>query len=198
MSAPGSAAGSPHYDRDFLLSPTKRNEMMELWEVEKFGTDSFGDPDYVSIYGMRPAEWYARGGTTCSHNPGGGTRSVGRGDRRGCRALGHLCAEECRLRRTRPICRLLQWPLLGPSSCSPMPKLVASNGIPNGFQADLGQFVAARFSNRVDPRRLPRADRQEPLQHHLVAFLGPPWADGLDPVHGLDLSRTRPPINPGL
>ena len=61
MSAPGSAAGSPHYDRDFLLSPTKRNEMMELWEVEKFGTDSFGDPDYVSIYGMRPAEWYARG-----------------------------------------------------------------------------------------------------------------------------------------
>ena len=34
---------------------------MELWEVQKFGTDSFGDPDYVSIYGMKPAEWYARG-----------------------------------------------------------------------------------------------------------------------------------------
>jgi hypothetical protein len=52
---------TPHYDRDFLLSPGKRNQMMALWEVEKFGTDSFGDPDYVSIYGMRPAEWYARG-----------------------------------------------------------------------------------------------------------------------------------------
>ena len=51
----------PHYDRDFLLSPGKRNQVMALWEVEKFGTDSFGDPDYVSIYSMRPAEWYARG-----------------------------------------------------------------------------------------------------------------------------------------
>ena len=51
----------PHYDRDFLLSPEKRNQLLELWEVEKFGTDSFGDADYVSIYGMRPAQWYARG-----------------------------------------------------------------------------------------------------------------------------------------
>ena len=59
-SAPGTE--TPHYDRDFLLSPGKRNQVMALWEVEKFGTDSFGDPDYVSIYDMRPAEWYARGG----------------------------------------------------------------------------------------------------------------------------------------
>jgi hypothetical protein len=43
---------APHYDRDFLLSPAKRNQLMELWEVEKFGTDSFGDLNYVSIYGM--------------------------------------------------------------------------------------------------------------------------------------------------
>ena len=58
-SEPGT--GTQHYDRNFLLSPGKRNQEMALWEVEKFGTDSFGDPDYVSIYGMRPAEWYARG-----------------------------------------------------------------------------------------------------------------------------------------
>src|SRR5215831_29347 len=58
-SEPG--AGTPHYDRDFLLSAGKRNQVMGLWEVEKFGTDGFGDPDYVAIYGMRPAQWYARG-----------------------------------------------------------------------------------------------------------------------------------------
>jgi hypothetical protein len=58
-SEPGT--GPPHYDRDFLLSPGKRNQVMALWEVEKFGTDSFGDPDYVSIYGMQPADWYTRG-----------------------------------------------------------------------------------------------------------------------------------------
>ena len=43
-SAPGTE--TPQYDRDFLLSPGKRNQVMALWEVEKFGTDSFGDPDY--------------------------------------------------------------------------------------------------------------------------------------------------------
>ena len=52
---------SPRYDRDFLLSPGKRNQVIELWEVEKFGRDSFGDPDAVSLYGMTPTQWYARG-----------------------------------------------------------------------------------------------------------------------------------------
>jgi hypothetical protein len=27
------------YDRDFLLSPEKRNQLIELWEVEKYGRD---------------------------------------------------------------------------------------------------------------------------------------------------------------
>jgi hypothetical protein len=53
--------GASHYDRDLLLSPTKRNQIIELWEVEKFGRDSFGDPNAVSLYGMTPAEWHARG-----------------------------------------------------------------------------------------------------------------------------------------
>ena len=54
-------AGIPRYDRDFLLSPAKRNQIVELWEVEKFGRDSFGDPDAVSLYGMTPDQWHARG-----------------------------------------------------------------------------------------------------------------------------------------
>src|SRR5277367_900984 len=51
----------PRYDRDFLLSQAKRNSVVELWEVEKFGRDTFGDPDAVALYGMRPADWYDRG-----------------------------------------------------------------------------------------------------------------------------------------
>ena len=27
------------YGRDFLLSPEKRNQIVELWEVEKYGAD---------------------------------------------------------------------------------------------------------------------------------------------------------------
>src|SRR4051812_920980 len=40
------------YDRSFLLSPDKRNQLMELWEVEQYGRECFSDPNYVSLYGM--------------------------------------------------------------------------------------------------------------------------------------------------
>jgi hypothetical protein len=49
------------YDRDFLLSAHKRNQLIELWEVEKYGRDCFNDPDHVHLYGMAPNEWYERG-----------------------------------------------------------------------------------------------------------------------------------------
>src|SRR5678815_5179179 len=51
----------PIYDRELLLSGPKRNATLELWEVQRYGSDSYGDSDYVSIYGMPPADWYARG-----------------------------------------------------------------------------------------------------------------------------------------
>jgi hypothetical protein len=56
------AEGQGHkYDRAFLLSDDKRNQVVELWEVQQFGLDSFSDPEYVCIYGMSPTEWYRRG-----------------------------------------------------------------------------------------------------------------------------------------
>ena len=51
----------PKYDRGLLLGGAKRNVVLEMWEVERYGVDSYGDPDYVSVYGMRPADWYAKG-----------------------------------------------------------------------------------------------------------------------------------------
>src|SRR3954451_4737470 len=59
MASDASGDGIPHYDRDFLLSPAKRNQIIELWEVEKFGRDSFGDENAVSLYGMTPPQWHA-------------------------------------------------------------------------------------------------------------------------------------------
>ena len=49
------------YDRQLLLYGTKRNAVLALWEVKRYGADSFHDEDYVSIYAMRPDEWYAKG-----------------------------------------------------------------------------------------------------------------------------------------
>jgi len=51
---------APRYDRQLLLGP-KRDEILTLDEVRRYGQDSFGDPDYVCVYGLRPGEWYARG-----------------------------------------------------------------------------------------------------------------------------------------
>src|SRR5271169_3561754 len=51
----------PAYDRQLLLEGAKRNAVLELTEVQRYGSESWGDPDYVCIYGLRPAEWYGRG-----------------------------------------------------------------------------------------------------------------------------------------
>src|ERR1700730_3913119 len=49
------------YDRQLLLHGPKRDAVLELWEVRRYGMDTYGDADYVSVYGLRPADWYARG-----------------------------------------------------------------------------------------------------------------------------------------
>src|SRR5215813_15306163 len=54
-------ASVPRHDRQFLLMGAKRNAVLELQEVERYGIDSYGDADWVSIYGLPPGEWYARG-----------------------------------------------------------------------------------------------------------------------------------------
>ena len=49
------------YDRQLLLLGAKRNAVLDLSEVLRYGTESYGDANYVSVYGLQPAEWYARG-----------------------------------------------------------------------------------------------------------------------------------------
>ena len=56
-----SAADHPVHDRALLLHGAKRNQVLTLEEVERYGIDSFGDANYISIYGMTPSQWYGRG-----------------------------------------------------------------------------------------------------------------------------------------
>ena len=51
----------PAYDRQLLLAGAKRNAVLALTEVQRYGIEGWGDPDYVCIYGLRPADGYARG-----------------------------------------------------------------------------------------------------------------------------------------
>src|SRR5260370_1627201 len=51
----------PSCDRALLLAGARRNAILDWWEVQRYGADSYRDADYVSIYGLRRAEWYAKG-----------------------------------------------------------------------------------------------------------------------------------------
>jgi hypothetical protein len=52
----------PHlYDRALMLHGSKRNEVLTLAEIKRYGLDNFADADYISIYGMHPEEWYRHG-----------------------------------------------------------------------------------------------------------------------------------------
>jgi hypothetical protein len=51
----------PVYDRQLLLFGAKRDRVLRLWEVRRYGRDSYGDADYLRLYGMTPAQWYQHG-----------------------------------------------------------------------------------------------------------------------------------------
>ena len=54
--------------RGQLLGP-RRYDVLSLDEVRQVGRIPFGDPDGLSLYGLRPVDWYPRGirllGRTC-------------------------------------------------------------------------------------------------------------------------------------
>jgi len=186
----------PRYDRNFLLSPEKRNQVIELWEVEKFGRDSFGDPDAVSLYGMTPTQWYARGVRILARTTLEAVR-----DPLGNR-IGHDVA---RIAGTAPPASVFGVidPFAG--SCnglySILRHLPGAEGLGFEFEPVIFEMTTNNIAALKAPIRLVQGDFREllcqhrfPPSHRIVVFLAPPWADALSPETGLDLSRTKPPI----
>jgi len=196
MTSQGSDRSEPKYDRDFLLSPAKRNELIELWEVEKYGRDCFGDPDHVHLYGMPPKEWWGRGmrilARTCLEavkDPLG-------------EAIGGDVAKVITRAPGRPAVGIVD-PFAG--SCNGLYAMLrhlpAAKGI--GFEIqktvfDLTTRNIAQLNAPIDlvlgSYKDHLASRRHPGDHLIVAFLAPPWGDALHPVTGLHLDRTKPPI----
>jgi len=180
------------YDRQFLLMGAKRNAVLELWEVERYGIDSYGDADWVSIYGLRPAEWYARG----------------------VRVLGRTAVECTRDRLGDAIGRQVAGV---PRQASPLVvDLFAGSGntlywllrhVPRarglGFEVDPLVFALTRenlaaLALPVDIRNVDYvsglAEVRVSADQLLVVFIAPPWGEALDRTSGLDLRRTTPSI----
>lgn len=195
MSAPNEGGG-PTYHRALLLHGSKRNKILTLREVRQYGSDSFGDPDYVQLYSMKPAQWYTRGVRLLGRTTVECTRDS-LADRIG-RDVANVAASlpaHTRFTAIDPFagsCNTLYWILR---------HIPHSVGI--AFEAD--PQVCGLTRRNVKELNLAIVliqgnyellmDSQAvPGDHAIIVFVAPPWGTALDEVSGLDLRRTMPPI----
>ena len=186
----------PHlYDRALMLHGGKRNEVLTLAEIKRYGLESFGDSDYMSIYGMQPEEWYHRGIRVLGRTAVECTRDA-LGDRIGL----DVAAVAKRMPWNQYVvidpfagsCNTLFWILR---------HLPNSEGI--GFEFDQQVFALTHRNLGAIGQRIDLVHGEYvallenlhvPHDRGIVAFVAPPWGSALDEVNGLDLCRTTPPI----
>lgn len=184
------------YDRAFLLSEEKRNQVMQLWEIQKYGSDSYADADYVCVYGMKPAEQDRQGIRLLARTAVECTRDL----------LGEAIGNDVAtvMQSVSPaLRRVIIDPFAG--SCNTLYWLTRS--VPRAqaiaFERDETIFEITRQNLLILDQeiRLIRGDYQSllgmfvfPSDHVLIVFVAPPWGDALDPMSGLDLRRTTPPV----
>ena len=186
----------PIYDRELLLGGAKRNAVLEMWEVERYGTDSYGDADYVSVYGMRPAEWHAKGVRLLGRTAVECTRDAV------ADAIGKDVADVAALapKKTRA---LVVDPFAGSGNTLYwlLRHLPGARGV--GFESDTGVFRHTRQNIAALPLPIDivNTDYLSGLtgisaapDDLLIPFIAPPWGDAFDRTSGLDLRRTTPPI----
>ncbi|HEU0239683.1 MAG TPA: hypothetical protein VFR11_10460 [Micromonosporaceae bacterium] len=185
----------PRYDRALLLLGRKRNDVLTLPEAHAYGTDSFGDPDYLSLYGMTPAQWYARGIRLLGRTAVECTKDAL------ARAVADDIAALVDLARRRDV--TVVDPFAG--SCNTIYWILRTLPRSTGLAFELDPHVSALTRDnlaKLDRQVLLSAGNYERLLHecpipddHLVVtFVAPPWGDALDAETGLDLRRTSPPI----
>ena len=170
--------------------------MLELWEVQRYGTDSYGDADYVSIYGMRPTDWYLNGIRLLGRTAVECTRD-GLADAiaRDIAAIAGTAPTTAGALAVDPFAgsgNTLYWMLR---------HLPGVRGL--GFELDATVFQLTRrnLAALALPIDIANTDYLSglagvtvPADHLLITFIAPPWGDALSKASGLDLRRTTPPI----
>jgi hypothetical protein len=183
------------YDRALMLHGSKRNEVLTLAEIKRYGLDSFADADYISIYGMKPEEWYRHGIRVLGRTAVECTRDA-LGDRVGL----DVASVAKRMPSNQFVvidpfagsCNTLFWILR---------HLPNSQGV--GFEYDEQVFALTHRNLAAIGQRIDLVhgeyltllqELRVPHDRGIVVFVAPPWGTALDEVNGLDLCRTIPPI----
>lgn len=184
------------HDRRFLLSTAKRNDLLTLAEVRSYGRDSFGDPNYLCLYGLEPADWYARGVRVLARTAVECTR-----DRLADLIGGDVAAIVGSTLSSDSV--LVIDPFAGSANTLHWLQrhLDAERG--TGFELDDGVYRLTRENLAIVNLKIELIHgdyetglaaldiRTDPL---LVVFVAPPWGDALSEPRGLDLRATRPPV----
>ena len=197
MSVEQTSAWQPIYDRQLLLSGAKRNDVLELWEVQRYGIDSYDDSDYVAVYGLRPVEWHAKGVRLLGRTAVECTRDA-LGD-----AIGKdVAAVAAMAPNTAPALAVDLFAGSGNTLHWLVHHIPGAEAL--GFELDAGVFRLTHQNLEVlglpigilnTDYRSGMAEVSVAADQLLIAFIAPPWGDALDKTRGLDLRRTTPPIN---
>jgi hypothetical protein len=181
------------YDRWFLLGE-KRNELLALWEVQQYGRDGFGDPDYVSIYGLKPDEWYERGVRILGRTAVECTRD---------RLADLIGRDIAAVARTAPASPTVVDLFAGSANTLYWIKRRVGARRAIGFEVDDAVFELARrniaimglgIDLRHDGYQHGLQALGEPGEDPVIVFVAPPWGHALSEGSGLDLRRTQPPV----
>ena len=183
------------YDR-WLLLGEKRNKVLDLTEVEGYGRDSFGDPDFVSIYGLKPADWYARGVRLLGRTTVECTRDrfadlIGRDVATAVGAVAGVGGS------------VVVDPFAGSGNTLYWITRRVEPDRSVGFELDDVVFALTRENLSIMGLGIEVLhDGYEPGLRGLkvsddalvIVFISPPWGVALDETVGLDLRRTTPPV----
>jgi hypothetical protein len=190
------ASKSPAYDRRLLLEGAKRNAVLDLTEVQRYGIESWGDPDYVCIYGLRPADWYGRGIRILGRTAVECTRDT---------LADNIGRDIAAIAKSAPLTTgsLVADPFTGSGNTLywMLRHLPGAHGL--GFELDPVVFqltsrnlailnLSIELSNR--DFRTGRSSLTTAQDQLLIVFIAPPWGDALNKSTGLDLRRTTPPV----
>jgi 16S rRNA G966 N2-methylase RsmD len=183
------------YDRQLLLHGAKRNSMLELWEVERYGEQSYGNRDYVSIYGLRPADWYAKGIRLLGRTAVECTRDE---------LADAIGADVAAIARAAGAARSL---VIDPFAGSGNSLYWMLRRLPHarGLGCELDPMVFHLTAHNLKTLQLAvrvlHCDYLEALAKErvgtadlVVVFVAPPWGKALSASEGLDLRLTTPPI----